>query len=73
MMIDLLAPYMLSVLLLELLEKSRSAYVATVSSAADKMGRKPVFDDKTERNYSMSKVYGLSKLYIIRITSSLIS
>lgn len=45
MMIDLLAPYMLSVLLLELLEKSRSAYVATVSSAADKMGRKPVFDD----------------------------
>lgn len=68
MMINLLAPYFLTTLLLDLLKKSKSARVVTVSSAAHKMGGKPYLDDiELKEHYSMSKAYGLSKLYVIWI------
>ncbi len=66
MMINVFAPFLLTMLLLDLLKKSPSARVVTVSSSAHKMGGKPYLDDiELEHHYSMSKSYGLSKLYII--------
>ncbi|MGL5682810.1 MAG: SDR family NAD(P)-dependent oxidoreductase [Marinifilaceae bacterium] len=68
MMINLFAPYFLTTLLLDLLTKSKSARVVTVSSAAHKMGGKPYLDDiELKEHYSMPKAYGLSKLYVIWI------
>jgi NAD(P)-dependent dehydrogenase (short-subunit alcohol dehydrogenase family) len=66
MMINVFAPFLLTTLLLDLLKKSPSARVVTVSSGAHSMGGKPYFDDiELKNHYSMSKAYGLSKLYII--------
>ena len=68
MMINLFAPYFLTTLLLNLLTKSKSARVVTVSSAAHKMGGKPYLEDiELKEHYSMPKAYGLSKLYVIWI------
>lgn len=64
--INLLAPYLLTTLLLDLLRKSPSARVVTVASESHRMGGQPIFDDmELERNYSLRKSYGLSKLYVI--------
>ena len=66
MMINVFAPFLLTTLLLDLLKKSPSARVVTVSSASHKMSGKPYLDDiELEHHYSMSRAYGLSKLYII--------
>jgi len=68
MTINLLAPFLLTHLLLDMLKKSKSARVVTVSSAAHKMGGKPYLDDiELKNNYTMPKAYGLSKLYVIWI------
>ncbi|MDR2083766.1 MAG: SDR family NAD(P)-dependent oxidoreductase [Bacteroidales bacterium] len=66
MMINVFAPFLLTTLLLNLLKKSPSARVVTVSSAAHGMSGKPYLDDiELKNHYSMSRAYGLSKLYII--------
>lgn len=66
MMINVFAPFLLTALLLDLLKKSPSARLVTVSSAAHKMSGKPYLDDiELVKHYSMSKAYGLSKLYVI--------
>lgn len=66
MMINVFAPFLLTALLLDLLKKSPFARVITVSSAAHKMSGKPYLDDiELVNHYSMSKAYGLSKLYVI--------
>lgn len=66
MMINVFAPFLLTTLLLDLLKKSPSARVVTVASAAHKMSGKPDLNDiELKNNYSMSKSYGISKLYII--------
>ncbi len=74
MTINVFAPHLLTTLLLDLLKKSRSARVVTVSSAAHKMGGKPDLDDiELKENYSMAKAYGISKLYIIWIMRHFVS
>lgn len=66
MMINVFAPFLLTTLLLDLLKRSHSARVVTVASGAHKMSGKPYLDDiELEHHYSLSKSYGLSKLYII--------
>ena len=68
MAINLFAPFLLTTLLLDLLKKSKSARVVTVSSAAHAMSGKPDLTDiQLEKNYSMGKAYGQSKLYVIWI------
>jgi NAD(P)-dependent dehydrogenase (short-subunit alcohol dehydrogenase family) len=74
MTINVFAPHLLTLLLLPLLQKSPSARVVTVSSAAHKMAGKPNLDDiELKQKYSMSKAYGLSKLYIIWIMRHFVS
>lgn len=74
MTINVFAPYLLTTLLLDLLKKSPSARVVTVSSAAHSMGGKPYMDDiELEHHYSMSKAYGLSKLYVIWVMRHFVS
>ncbi|NDV64914.1 SDR family NAD(P)-dependent oxidoreductase [Bacteroides sp. 224] len=66
MMINVFAPFLLTTLLLDLLKKSPSARVVTVSSASHKMGGKPDLNDiELKNNYTMSRAYGFSKLYVI--------
>lgn len=68
MAVNVFAPFLLTNLLLVLLKKSKSARVVTVSSAAHKMSGKPhLYDIELEHHYSMSRAYGLSKLYVIWI------
>lgn len=74
MTINVFVPHLLATLLLDLLKKSRSARVVTVASAAHKMGGKPDLDDiELQKNYSMGKAYGLSKLYVIWIMRHFVS
>lgn len=66
MMINVFAPFLLTMLLIDLLKKSPSARVVTVSSASHKMGGKPDLNDiELKNNYTMSRAYGFSKLYVI--------
>ena len=66
MMINVFAPFLLTTLLLDLLKKAHSSRVVTVSSAAHSMSGKPYLDDiELEHHYTMSRAYGLSKLYVI--------
>lgn len=74
MTINVFAPHLLTMLLLDLLKKSHSARVVTVSSAAHKMSGKPDLNDiELAHNYSMGKAYGISKLYVIWIMRHFVS
>lgn len=66
MAINVFAPMLLTMLLLDLLKKSQSARVVTVASDAHRMTGKPDLDDiELTQGYNMPKAYGLSKLYVI--------
>ena len=67
MVINVLAPFLLTTLLLDLLKKSKSARVVTVSSASHAMGKIDLNDIEFENGYSMSRAYGVTKKYIIWI------
>lgn len=65
MVINVFSPFLLTTLLLELLKKSKSARVVTVSSASHSMGKPDLNDIEFRNGYSMARAYGVSKLYII--------
>lgn len=70
--LNLLAPFLLTELLLNTLVKSPAARIVNVSSEMHKRGGKPNFNDfQMERSYSPTKAYGLSKLYLIWVTRHL--
>ena len=74
MAINVFAPFLLTTLLLDLLKKSKSARVVTVSSASHSMGGRPDLADIELRNdYTMVKAYGFSKLYIIWIMQQFVT
>lgn len=63
--INTLAPFLLTNMLLPLLEKSVSARVVTVSSASYQQGGEVDFDDvEFSKRYSLTRSYGLSKRYV---------
>lgn len=63
--INTLAPFLLTKLLLPLLEKSVSARVVTVSSASYQQGGNVPWNDiELKHHYSLTKSYGLSKRYV---------
>src|SRR5699024_1319578 len=62
--INMLAPFLLTKLLLPLLEKSDSARIVTQSSESYQSAD-PILDDiELENHYSFGAAYGLSKLYV---------
>jgi NAD(P)-dependent dehydrogenase (short-subunit alcohol dehydrogenase family) len=74
MVINVFAPFLLTTLLLDLLKKSPSARVVTVSSAAHGMSGKPYLDDiELKDHYTMGRAYGLSKLYVIWVMRRFVS
>ncbi|HSC54917.1 MAG TPA: SDR family NAD(P)-dependent oxidoreductase [Phnomibacter sp.] len=65
MVINVFSPFLLTTLLLDLLKKSKSARVITVSSASHSMGKPDLNDIEFKNGYTMARAYGVSKLYII--------
>lgn len=65
MVINVFSPLLLTTLLLEMLKKSPSARVVTVSSDSHKMAKPDLNDIELTRGYSMPRAYANSKLYII--------
>ena len=67
--LNLFAPFLLMQSLTDVLAKSKSARIINLSSAMHRRGGKPDFNDfQSEKNYSPSRTYGLSKLYLIWIS-----
>ena len=63
--INMLAPFLLTKLLLPLLEKSASARIVTQSSESYQQSGDPILDDiELKDHYSFGVAYGLSKLYV---------
>ena len=63
--LNVFAPFLLSHLLLPLLQNSKSGRIVFESSAAHSVARKPNFDDmKCEKEYGSQGNYCLSKLYL---------
>lgn len=70
--LNLLAPFLLTELLLDHLAKSQSARIINMYSAMHRRGGKPDFNDfQSVKNYKPDRAYGLSKLYLIWITKHL--
>ena len=70
--LNLLAPFLLTQLLLESVCKSKSGRIINLYSAMHRRGGKPDFDDfQSEKSYAPARAYGLSKLYLVWITQHL--
>lgn len=66
MTVNLFAPVLLSLLLIDSLKKSRHGRIVTVSSASHAQGGRPYLGDiELKDHYSYIRAYGLSKLYVI--------
>lgn len=64
--LNVFAPFLLTQLLLPVLQKSDSARVIIEASASHRVARKPDFTDmKSEKKYGAQSNYSLSKLYAI--------
>jgi retinol dehydrogenase 14 len=68
-----LAPYLLSILLLDRLAQSGAARVVTVASNAQAMGRIDFDDLQGERSYSGARAYNQSKLANVLFTYALVA
>lgn len=65
MAINTFAPFLLTYLLLDTLKKSDDPRVITVASESYRQGGRPILDDiELTENYSFTRAYGLSKLYV---------
>lgn len=64
MAINVFAPFLLTNLLLPLLQNSKSARVVTVSSGSYTIGKFDANDIELNNGYSLTRSYGLSKRYV---------
>lgn len=62
--INAFAPFLLTSLLLPLLQKSGNARVVTVSSESYLVGKFDIHDIELQKGYSLTRSYGLSKRYV---------
>lgn len=70
--LNLLAPFLLTKLLLETLSKSKSARIINLYSAMHRRSGKPDFNNfQFDKYYTTDRAYGLSKLYLVWITQHL--
>jgi NAD(P)-dependent dehydrogenase (short-subunit alcohol dehydrogenase family) len=70
--INLLAPFLLTELLLNILKNSDNGRIINVSSNSHKLNAKPDFDDLSlEKGYNPLRAYGNAKLFLIWITQHL--
>lgn len=70
--LNLFAPFLLSHLLLELLENSGSGRIINLSSMMHRRGGQTNFNDfQLQKGYKPTRAYGLSKLYLIWISRRL--
>lgn len=70
--LNLLAPYLLTELLLDLLKQSEDGRIINVASNAHHINAKPNFNDlQLEQGYDPLRAYGNSKLFLIWITQRL--
>lgn len=69
MAVNLLAPYLLTGLLLDLLRQSPEGRVIMVSSSAHRQSARPDFSDwQQAKNYSPLRAYGNAKLFLLLLT-----
>ena len=67
--LNLLAPFLLMHSLVDVMAKSPSARIINLSSSMHRRGGKPDFSNfQSEKKYSPTRAYGLSKLYLIWIS-----
>jgi len=70
--LNLLAPFLLTELLLSSLKKSRDGRIINVSSNSHQLNAKPDIKDlELEKNYDPLRAYGNSKLFLIWVTQRL--
>lgn len=70
--LNLFAPFLLTQLLLDTLQKSKFARIINLYSAMHRRSGQPDFNDfHQEKNFKTDKAYGLSKLYLVWITQHL--
>lgn len=70
--LNLLAPYLLTELLLDLLKQSKDGRIINVSSNAHHINAKPNFNDlQLKQGYDPLRAYGNSKLFLIWMTQHL--
>ena len=70
--VNLVAPFLLTELLLDLLKKSPDGRIVNVSSNSHKLNAKPDFDDlQLAQNYDPLRAYGNAKLFLIWISQRL--
>lgn len=69
--LDLLAPYLLTSLLLPELQKSPAARIVNTASAAHRFYAKPDFNDiELKQGYSANTAYGNAKLYFMMVSQT---
>jgi NAD(P)-dependent dehydrogenase (short-subunit alcohol dehydrogenase family) len=70
--VNLLAPFLLTELLLNRLKKSQDGRIINVSSSSHKLNAKPDFNDlQLRKNYDPLRAYGNTKLFLIWVTQHL--
>jgi NAD(P)-dependent dehydrogenase (short-subunit alcohol dehydrogenase family) len=70
--VNLLAPFLLTGLLLSSLKKSQDGRIINVSSSSHKLNAKPDFNDlQLEKHYDPLRAYGNAKLFLIWVTQHL--
>lgn len=70
--LNLLAPFLLTELLLNLLKKNKNGRIINVSSNSHQLNAKPDFSDlESKKGYNPLHAYGNSKLFLIWITQNI--